>query len=373
MPDANLALFMTQDVSLRSWDDTGLLARELALYRKLSARLASIRIVTHGDAGDLRYKKSLAPITITCNRLGLPPRIYRNVVRYATSRFWPRDTIVKTNQMAGADFALQTARINGFRLIARCGYLHSRFIGEAHGADSAEARTARALEREVFGAADAVIVTTDEMKHTVNGHYGVCAEKIFVVPNYVDTDIFRPDPGVEKNPKRLVTIARLSPQKNLAALLEAVRPLDIELKLIGTGELEADLRRRAAGGRCRVEFMGNVPSRAIPGILNAAGVFVLPSLYEGHPKALIEAMACGLCVIGSKADGIRELIDDGRTGFVCATDPGSIRAAIETALPAVAQSGVIGENARRYAFERFALEKVVDKEVDVYRYVMDRA
>ena len=66
--------------------------------------------------------------------------------------------------------------------------------------------------------------------------------------------------------------------------------------------------------------------------LTKSTIFVLPSFYEGHPKALLEAMSCGAPVLGADSPGIRELIRHGNTGYLCGTDLRSIRVALEELL-----------------------------------------
>ncbi len=130
----------------------------------------------------------------------------------------------------------------------------------------------------------------------------------------------------------LIFVGRIAPEKNLSALLEAIQPLQVRLVLIGEGKIRPELQRRFPSLNGRISWEGNVPNSELPEYLNRAGLFILPSLYEGHPKALIEAMACGLPVIGADSPGIRELIRHGETGYLCGTEPESIRKAIQDLL-----------------------------------------
>ena len=90
-----------------------------------------------------------------------------------------------------------------------------------------------------------------------------------------------------------------------------------------------------------------------------AKVFILPSLYEGHPKVLIEAMACGMPIIGANTPGIREMIQHQDNGFLCGTDVKSIRKAIVTVLGDHKLRQRIGNNARKHAVTKFSLNHII--------------
>jgi glycosyltransferase involved in cell wall biosynthesis len=94
-------------------------------------------------------------------------------------------------------------------------------------------------------------------------------------------------------------------------------------------------------------------------------VFILPSHFEGHPKTLIEAMACGLPVIGADTPGINNLIRHGETGFLCGTEPEQIREAIVSVLGDAGLRQRLGRNARDEAMATFSLDAIVQKELAV--------
>ncbi len=168
-------------------------------------------------------------------------------------------------------------------------------------------------------------------------------------------------------------IARLEQQKNLFALVEALRGTDIELDIIGEGSLRAGLEAAIKRDRPAVRLLGRMPSRQLPERMSQYAAFVMPSLYEGHPKALLEAMSCGMAVIATNVVGLRELIDHGQTGYVCEPTPDSIRAALQAVLADEPLRRRMGENAREMVLRRFTLDRVVDLELDAYRQVTQGA
>jgi glycosyltransferase involved in cell wall biosynthesis len=360
--DLCLTLFFTRGVSLRTWDRAGLLEREVALYRRLQERGVQVAFVTYGGRADLAYRNRLPGIRILCNRWGLPLKRYERWLPWLHLPSWLRATVLKTNQVEGGEVALRVARRLGKKLIARCGYLLSDVSAREYGPDSPEAERARALEARLFTGADRVIVTTPAMRQTVVARYNLPENKVAVIPNYVDTDLFKPNSVVLRRPGRLCFVGRLEEEKNLFALLEAVRGLGVELVLVGNGRLRESLEAKAQAEHIPAQFLGALPHRALPEVLNSTRVFILPSLYEGHPKTLIEAMACGLPVIGTDTPGIRDLITHRETGFLCGTTPAGLRAAILEVLGDADLRARMGRNAREFVVEHFALERVVEME-----------
>ena len=88
------------------------------------------------------------------------------------------------------------------------------------------------------------------------------------------------------------------------------------------------------------------------------------------PKALLEAMACGLAVVGSHIDGVKEVIKDGINGCLCRTDPHSIHEAALKLLQEPALIQQYGSQARKGVELEFSLEWVIKKEVDFYKSVL---
>jgi glycosyltransferase involved in cell wall biosynthesis len=364
MTDLRLVLFFTRGVSLKTWDNIGMFEREVALYRRLQEHGVQVSFVTYGDAPDLTYADRLPGIRILCNRWGLSQKWYIRFVSWLYPLLWYRLTVFKSNQVQGADVALRVARRFGKRFIARCGYLYSEFMERQHGPDSSEAQRACVLEREVFTTADRVVVTTPAMRYAVLQRYQVPAERVTIIPNYVETNLFCPVPDDHHSPGRICFVGRLEEQKNPFALLEAIRDLnDVELLVVGNGSLGKQLYEETNTKELPVRFLGNVPHRQLPGILNSAALFILPSRYEGHPKTLMEAMACGLPVIGTNVPGIREIIRHRENGYLCGTSPQEIRAAIQDVLGDANLRGRMGRNAREFVVEHFALERVLEMEL----------
>ena len=366
----SMALFFTRGVSLRSWDEAGLFEREVALYRRLQSRGVKVIFITYGDATDLDYRTRIPGISICCNRWNLPDQWYARLIPWLHRKALKTADLVKTNQTYGAEIALAAAQYWHKPLLARCGYMWSDFNVLECGADSLQATHSLSIESKVFHAADGIVVTTSAMRANIETRFSGLGKKITVIPNYVDTDIFAP--AITSNNddrKRLCFVGRLEPQKNIAVLIQAVNDLDVDLDIIGQGVLHDQLRTIAASNP-RINFLGTISHTMLPGVLRSCSVFILPSLYEGHPKSLLEAMACGLPVIGTDVPGIKEVVNHGNTGWLCKTDAGSIREAIQTVLSDTTLQQQLGNNASRYISEHNALERIVETELETYHRIL---
>lgn len=129
----------------------------------------------------------------------------------------------------------------------------------------------------------------------------------------------------------LATVGALIARKGQSLVIEALTSLpDAQLALVGTGEDRAMLEALAGrlGLTDRVHFLGALDHKALPVLLSAADVMVLPSASEGLANAWVEALACGTPLVISDAGGARELVVDDRTGRIVTRDPTAITSAI---------------------------------------------
>lgn len=353
-----LSLFFTEGVSLKTWDTVGMLERELALYRELINKQVEVMFVTYGGKEDLSYQERLPGLSFRVNQHGRPLEVYeRELVNDP-----PQVDVIKSNQMAGADIALGAARKAGAKFIARCGYLLADFQEKKYGIRSREAKTARKLEKRVFESADASVVTTPRMAAEVISRYGLNANQVRVIPNYVETNRFIPTEREANKLLRVAFVGRLDKQKNLRTLVRAVSGFEVEVWLIGYGPQREELENLAQNAKAKFRFLGNVQNRELPMLLSQCDMFVLPSLYEGHPKALLEAMACGLPSVGTDVSGIQDVIRNEETGLLCGLEIDDLRNALGRLIGDEALRAKLGRAGRAYVVEQFALERVVEIE-----------
>jgi len=341
-----------------------MLEREIAIYKKYQAEGWKVSFVTYGTVEDLTYQHQLGDIQILCNQWNFPPRIYRDYLHILHAEAFQDGDVIKTNQFNGAEIASKAAEMWQIPLVIRCGYLWSSLGEEYYSRNKTPQpiiEAARKLEHKLFNQAQGIIVSTARIKEHIEDAYQVPGSNITVVPNYVDTDVFAPD-REKAIPNRISCVAKFNEQKNLMSLFEACACLDIELDLVGSGPLEAPLVSSKEENQLRVNFLGNLPNQSLPPVINRSEIFVLVSFFEGHPKALVEAMSCGKPVIGANVPGINEIITHKENGYLCETDPQSIRSAISELLAEKELQIRMGKKARLYALEQYSLEKLFEQE-----------
>jgi teichuronic acid biosynthesis glycosyltransferase TuaC len=199
------------------------------------------------------------------------------------------------------------------------------------------------LDVPARGARDAAqverAVETIDQVVTVSAAIGAAAEAlgrprrpIQVIPNGADHEVFHPRDAVEarrrlglpEDEQVISYVGKLVPRKGVDTLIEALgllarRPEGAPvLVAAGIGEMRPGLEARAAelGIADRVRFIGKVAHDEVPWVMSAGDVFVLPSLSEGLPTVVCEAMACGVAVVATAVDGTPEAVRDGETGFL---------------------------------------------------------
>ena len=358
-----LVVFFSRGMSLEGWHEAGILDRELAIYRELLAdSVERLAFVTYGGPGDLAWAQTLPGVEVLPNRWGIAPNLYSVIGPWLHRRDLRDATLFRTNQINGAWSALIAKRLFRKALVVRCGYLWADFMARLTPSPWRRA-AARFLERLVLRGADRIVVAADADADRVVDRYDIDRTRITVIPNFVDTTRFRPLPDVAPEPRRVVFIGRLEPQKNVESLIDALATVPrTSLTIVGDGSLRPMLEARARDQGVAADFAGRLPQAELPGVLARAGVFVLPSHFEGNPKVLVEAMACGVPVVGARAPGIREVIVDGETGLLCGHAPHELRSAIERVLDDRALRERLREGGLRYVHQRCSLTMAAARE-----------
>ena len=316
------------------------------------------------------YQSYLPGMRILCNWMGLPQAVYaRHFHQIHALRLIQSDLAITDNATAMVG-ALRVNWAWQIPYIYRAKYIESqmRLLQAPDNTDRYE--RIYGLEQKVLASAAHVLATTQEIADALSGRVAGVSEKLSIVPNFVETDLFRPLTSEDKR-YDLVYVGRMSAEKNLDALLQAVQQTGVSIAMIGgQGNERTALQAKFGDLDGRIHWVGHVNNTALPSYLNRARALILCSLSEGHPRALIEGMACGLPVIGTKVSGIQNVIQHGETGYLCDTDARSIAAAIQTVLEQPLTMEKLGANARQFTIEKYSLQNIAGQ---IYECVLEAA
>lgn len=192
----------------------------------------------------------------------------------------------------------------------------------------------RALFPYMMRSADRVLVFSQDQKTLVNERYRVTTDRISMLPNGIRRGFLRNDTKPLHTPTRLLFVGRLSHQKNLTLLLDALEGISrkYETHIVGDGELRSQLETYASHLKLQnVIFTGRKDDDELRKEYEDADIFVLPSEREGMPLVLIDAMAMRLPAVGTDVLGIRDMISHGANGLLSPhNDAVAFRRQIET-------------------------------------------
>jgi glycosyltransferase involved in cell wall biosynthesis len=218
---------------------------------------------------------------------------------------------------------------------------------------------------------------------------GVSPDRIKVIPSGVDCVRFHPPSAEEKaaarsrlgcTPEQVVlgAVGALEPRKAHRYLLDALallrrRNRPVRLYIAGQGslrsELEAESQRLDLADA--VVFLGSIADPLT--LFWAIDIFVQPSLMEGLGVALLEAMACGLPAVASRAGGMAEVIEDALNGrLVAAADPGGLAQALEELAGSPALRRSLGDQARIKADQKFSIKMMAQSTLALYQSILAR-
>lgn len=189
---------------------------------------------------------------------------------------------------------------------------------------------------------------------------------VSIVPNGVDADLFRPAERAEQAETGrvvLLFVGRVVRQKGLDLVLQALPalPAGVTLRVVGDGPARPALEAQAEtlGIADRVSFLGWLGRDELPSAYAGADLFVFPSRDEGMPNAVLEAMAAGLPVMGTRIAGNRDLIVDGETGLMVeADDAAGLRMGLERLVKDPELRMRMGAQGRRRVLEHFSWRAV---------------
>ena len=227
---------------------------------------------------------------------------------------------------------------------------------------------------------DRVIAVSEATARFLKEKRGVPADKINVIPYGVDLQKYRNGDNtairkklqLRESDQVVGVVGRLHPQKGHKYLIEAAEKIvtetpDVKFVFAGDGDLRFELEQRIRSKKLEKNFIILGYRDDIPEVMRAFDIFALPSLYEGLPNVVLEAMACAKPVVATAVDGTVEAVVEGNTGYlVQPNDIEALRSAILRLLQDDGLAKKMGQRGRERVEENFSLEKQVRNFENLY-------
>jgi glycosyltransferase involved in cell wall biosynthesis len=219
---------------------------------------------------------------------------------------------------------------------------------------------------------DRLFTSSAASARQIERDFGVRPEKLRMVANGVDTDLFRPDPSVPRDPNEILCVGRASdPNKGVAGLVDALAllPRGVRLTLVDEDHPEHAARRRALELGCgdRLRVVGRVPVDTLVRLYRRAALVVVPSRYEGFGLPAAEAMACATPVVATAAGALPEVVRTGGGGLLVPPgDPEALAKGIASLLEQPAAREELGARGRRGIVANYSWPRVAAATAQVY-------
>jgi glycosyltransferase involved in cell wall biosynthesis len=293
-------------------------------------------------------------------------------VRFAKYLREHRIGLVHSHEFTGNCYAAAGARLAGVPIVCTThgkNYWPYRFYR-------------RQAYRWVCNNAHAFVAVSTDLAQFAAATLGVKSNRVRIVRNGIDTRAFEPDTILREQTRDrlmlqpsellILSVGELTEVKGHEYLLRAFARMkgqssNLTLAIAGDGPLRAHLESLASesGIAARVKFLGH--RRDIKALLNAADVFVMPSLSEGLPLAILEAMAIGLPIIATAVGGVPEVIKSGETGWlVQPQQPEALASTLCNVLQNESERRRIGNSAQVLCRRDYALDATIRDYVRLY-------
>ncbi|MEK7166476.1 MAG: glycosyltransferase family 4 protein, partial [Patescibacteria group bacterium] len=325
-------------------------------FRYYSQYFEEVRVFAYGQFNEW----VLPRVKVLPNRFRLPRYLYAFIIPIIHKSEISNAAVLRGMQLTGGIPACLAKFLYRIPVVVNYGYDYVK-VALVEG-KVIRAWLLKVLTLLLLPCSDKVIITNQELARQL---IGVPKNKIHLIPNGIDTVVFRPQRM--RKLFDIIYVGRFEVQKNLKLLLTAaakVKPYP-KILLIGSGSLKNNLLNLADALKLNLTIYDSVSHKNLPYYLNQSRMFVLPSLIEGNPKALLEAMSCGLPVIGTGVEGIKDIITDSLNGLIAESTAKKLAYAIKKLSSNIFLQKSLGEQARKTILRQYNAKMIWEKELTI--------
>lgn len=326
----NIVYFLTYGYSLETWNESSALEREVKYFNLLSKNFGyKFFIITYGDESDLQYSDLFSRSEI------IPLYKYKKhfdskLLNFFNSLTFPRKIkniinedihITKQNQLLGSWVSYIFKKITRSKFFIRTGY-DMYFFSKAENKSYIKQKLYMLLTFFGLNSADLYSVTSRADYDFLLKTFNFNRKKLKILRNWVENSqsVYE----VIRNEK-IISIGRLEYQKNYQFLVKELSGQDIPLIIYGSGSKRDELLKLSKNLNVNLDINDSISNNELINILQNVKYFILPSYYEGNPKALLEAMSAGCIVFASNIKNHNEIIKHRVNGFLFDLHSGSLK------------------------------------------------
>lgn len=316
-------IFMSSKMTLADWQRSGSLTREILLYKSFLLNIQPFHLCTYGSKADLDIatESGISVLALGDNitrRLSQLPFIssifhLRRLLFYNLSSY----SSLMSLQTSGSWLPLLVSIFRCKRFIYRYGYDSCFFIRKESGFSLVYFYTLL-IHFLCISLSNGIVVTSSKDKLRIAKYFPFARSKVFVLPNFVDTDLFSGSGISFSSSLKAIYVGRLAPQKCISDIFKVASYLRLDLTIIGSGsssELKS-LMCNASQYQFSFTHLPHVSNNLLPSFFLHHRIFILMSEYEGNPKALLEAMSSGLICIVKKTNSYDQPVIHNFNGFL---------------------------------------------------------
>ena len=332
-----IALFFSYSTSLQDWLKAGFISRELKPFHDLSIKNGyKFYLITYGDESDFTLEENyLKQYDIKV----MPLKAFRGFkfIRNLAHIFF---TLMKIDlffsiQTTGLIAALPASYLFHKPMVSRSGYdvfafsRNSKFFFKGFILRTLEILASFSASAFIFATQEDLKSFSRRIKYVALFKNKIFSQKLltFILPNWVDTNIFAPASGyinrsLDSTKINFLSIGRLESQKNYLSLISllASSSYNSSLTIVGLGSELLALKNLSKKLSFDLTLLGKIDHNLLPTLINKYDIYIQNSLIEGNPKSVLEAMSCGAIVVCRDSPGISQLIDSNRNGYLYNTD-----------------------------------------------------
>ena len=362
-----ILLTFTFKYSLKTWENAGILERELNYYQKLSEKYrVNYVFLTYGDETESHLLTEYPNIEVIPMFKYVKPTNNKYFLFFKTlilplliRRELKEVSVVKTNQLNGSWLAILIKILFQKPLFIRTGY-DALIFSIKNNKPLTKRILFYFLTQISLLTSDLYTVSSKDDFEFIKKNYLFKKSKLKIRHNWV-VENYKVD-FTDRESKKIISIGRLVPQKNYQYLIKEFSNSDQIIDIVGEGPEKEGLQKLAIKYNTNINFLGNLRHEDLMNNMNHYRYFISSSMFEGNPKAILEAMASGCIVLAVGIPNNSEVIKNNENGLLYELEKGSLLNTFDKILLNEKLAKTLSKNALKTVEANFSINRMIDDE-----------